>query len=85
MKNGVLAGAAVDMITCVRHCVERVGVELRDALRMASLVPARSVGLEGELGRIAPGRTARMAVLDGDLHVAATVVGRSVETYDNDN
>ena len=85
MDNGTLAGAAVEMITCVRHCVERVGVELHDVLRMASLVPARSVGLESELGRIAPGRTARIAILDGDLHVTATVVGRSVETYDNDN
>ena len=85
MGNGVLAGAAVEMITCVRHCVECVGVELRDALRMASLAPARAVGLDDELGRIVPGRPARMAVIDRDMDVTATVVGRSVETYGNDN
>lgn len=85
MAGGVLAGAALEMITAVRHLVQVVGVDLLDALRMASGVPAVAAGLEGEMGSIEAGRTARLVVLDDDLNVIATVVGRSCEIYDQDN
>jgi predicted amidohydrolase YtcJ len=42
------------------------GVRPLDALRSATLEPARAVGLEGELGSIQPGKLADLVVLDGD-------------------
>ena len=80
--DGVLAGSSLDMASAVRYCVANLGCDLVDAIRMASLVPARLMGLEDSIGRIAPGRLARMAVLDGSCRCTATVVGRSLETYE---
>jgi N-acetylglucosamine-6-phosphate deacetylase len=42
---------------------------------MASLYPAAYLGLDGELGRVAPGYRADLTLLGPDLGVLATWVG----------
>ena len=41
LDDGTLAGSNLTMDEAVRYCVERLGVGLEDALRMASLNPGR--------------------------------------------
>ena len=53
--DGTLAGAALDMATAVKNCVELLNVRLTWALRFASAEPAQFLGLGNELGRIAEG------------------------------
>ncbi|PSL49015.1 N-acetylglucosamine 6-phosphate deacetylase [Chitinophaga niastensis] len=62
--TGVLSGSCLTMIQAVRNCVEKVGIPLEEALRMASLYPARVIGREQALGRIAVGYEAAMVVID---------------------
>ncbi len=62
--DGRLAGSALDMATAVRNCVELLQVPLTLALRFASAEPARFLGLDGSLGRLAPGYRADMAAFD---------------------
>src|SRR6202166_2098519 len=45
-ENGTLAGAHLDMASAVKNAVTLVGISLDDALRAASLVPARFLGIE---------------------------------------
>jgi len=71
-ENGTLAGTGLDMATAVRNAVSLLGLELAEAARMASEYPAAFLGLEGELGRIAAGYRANLALLDDDLHVSRT-------------
>lgn len=61
--NGVLAGSCLTMIKAVQHCVEKVGITWEESWRMGSLYPARVMGKERELGKIAPGYRADFAVL----------------------
>ena len=70
--EGTLAGSNFDMASAVRSAVGHLGVALPEALRMASSVPAAFLRLGGELGRIAPGYRASLALLDDDLKVRAT-------------
>ena len=67
--NGTLAGAALDMASAVRNAVDLLGVPLVQAVRMASTYPAQFLGLDRELGRIAPGLRANLTVLDEQLGV----------------
>jgi N-acetylglucosamine-6-phosphate deacetylase len=53
--DGTLAGAHLSMIEAVRNAMALLDIELTDALIMASRTPAAFLGLESELGRIAPG------------------------------
>jgi N-acetylglucosamine-6-phosphate deacetylase len=66
------------MASAVRHAVRRLGVDLGDALRMASRTPATFLGLDRERGRIAPGFRADLVALDADLQVLATWIGGDV-------
>ncbi|UHQ23511.1 N-acetylglucosamine-6-phosphate deacetylase [Lysobacter sp. 5GHs7-4] len=68
--DGTLAGSALDMATAVRNSVQRLGLPLDEACRMASAYPADFLGLGHELGRIAPGYRADLVALDDALHVA---------------
>ena len=74
-ENGTLAGADIDMVTAVRNCVRLLGLPLEECLRMASLHPASYLGLDGLLGRLAPGYRADLTLLGTDLTVLATWVG----------
>jgi N-acetylglucosamine-6-phosphate deacetylase len=69
--EGTLAGSDLDMAGAVRNMVG-LGVGLAQALRMASAVPAAFVGLDGELGHIAPGYRASLVLLDDALTVKGT-------------
>jgi N-acetylglucosamine-6-phosphate deacetylase len=71
-EDGTLAGSNLDMASAVRNTVRRLGLSLRDALRMASLIPARFLRLDHELGRIATGFRASLVLLDDDLTVRQT-------------
>jgi len=67
--DGTLAGSALDMASAVRNTVQRLGLPLEEACRMASQYPAEFIGLGGELGRIAPGYRADLVVLDDALQL----------------
>jgi N-acetylglucosamine-6-phosphate deacetylase len=73
--DGTLAGSDLDMAGAVRNAVAHLGVALEDALRMASQAPAAFLGLDGKLGRIAPGFRADLVLLDAQLHVNESWIG----------
>jgi N-acetylglucosamine-6-phosphate deacetylase len=75
--EGRLAGADLDMATAVRNAVSMLGLDVADAVRMASINAAEFLGLR-DVGRIAPGQRANLVRLDGDLQVIETWIdGRS--------
>ncbi len=70
--GGTLAGAHLTMIEAVRNAVELMGATLPEALTMASLTPARFLGFDDQLGRIAPGYRASLVAFDSHWRVART-------------
>lgn len=76
--EGRLAGSDLDMATAVRNAVEMLGLDLATASVMASGAPASFLGLDREMGRIAPGLSADLVLLDDDLKVLETwIAGES--------
>jgi N-acetylglucosamine-6-phosphate deacetylase len=80
-EEGTLAGAHLDMASAVRNAVRLAKVPLEDALRAASLTPARFLGVENERGAIVPGARADLAALTDKLTVAATWIDGEIESY----
>lgn len=72
LDDGTLAGSNLTMDEAVRYCVEQLGEDLEDTLRMASLNPAAFLRLDHELGRVKPGYLASLVHLDNDLQVIGT-------------
>jgi N-acetylglucosamine-6-phosphate deacetylase len=50
-----------------------LGVPLADAVRMATILPARRLGLAGKKGIIAVGADADLVMLTPDLHIAGVM------------
>ncbi|EGR0234593.1 N-acetylglucosamine-6-phosphate deacetylase [Vibrio vulnificus] len=78
-ENGTLGGSALTMIEAVENTVEHVGIALDEALRMATLYPAKAIGVDAQLGRIKKGYIANLTIFDRDFNVKATVVNGQYE------
>jgi len=72
--DGKLAGSGLTLLQAVRNCVQHVRLPLAESLRMASLYPARVLGLHHQLGRVAPGYQADLCLFDAAFNVHATVL-----------
>lgn len=70
-----LASGVLPLIDGVRTMHRAAGVPLAEAVRMASLTPARVLGVEAEVGSLEPGKRADLVVLDADLQVRRVYVG----------
>jgi N-acetylglucosamine-6-phosphate deacetylase len=73
--DGTLAGTNLDMVAAVRNLVTLAGVSVPEATRMASIVPARLLGVERTHGSIAVGQRADWVQLNADLHPRETWIG----------
>ena len=73
LENGALAGSVLLMNVAVKNVVEKVGVPLIDVIDMATINPARNLGVDKEMGSIALGKKANLTVLDKDFSVVMTI------------
>lgn len=73
--DGTLAGAHVAMDKSLRNIIAFTGLGLIDALRMASVTPARALRLDHGPGRIAAGTRASISLFDETLSAIGVVSG----------
>ncbi|WP_448875814.1 N-acetylglucosamine-6-phosphate deacetylase [Enterobacter hormaechei] len=80
-ENGTLSGSSLTMIEGVRNLVDHCGIALEEVLRMATLYPARAIGVDKQLGGIAPGMVANLTAFTHDYKIIKTIVnGNEVVT-----
>jgi N-acetylglucosamine-6-phosphate deacetylase len=74
MPDGkAFAGSISTMQQCLQHIVQVVGLSLREGLQMATETPARILGVEEDVGRLATGCYADLLILN-----RATLEPRSI-------
>ncbi len=69
LDDGTLAGAAITLMDAVRYATRTLEIALADALKMATLTPARLLRVDHRLGRLKPGFAADLVHLADDLSV----------------
>jgi N-acetylglucosamine-6-phosphate deacetylase len=73
------AGSVATFDRLVRNMVYVAGVNLPEAVRMASTTPARIMGVDDKKGSIAIGKDADLVIFDAQINVSTTMVnGRIV-------
>ncbi len=70
--NNTLSGSNLTMLKAVENCVEHVGIDLAEAINMASLYPAQLTQMHKK-GKIAEGYDADMLIFTDDFKVQGTV------------
>jgi N-acetylglucosamine-6-phosphate deacetylase len=71
-EHDTIAGASLDMASAVRNAIGLLGLDLTEAAAMASRCPAEFLGLGQEIGRIAPGYRANLALVNSSMQVHRT-------------
>ncbi|HAX93872.1 MAG TPA: N-acetylglucosamine-6-phosphate deacetylase, partial [Bacteroidales bacterium] len=77
LPDGTLSGSALTMMKAVENCVRNVSIPLEEALRMASLYPARVMGIS-DRGRIETGCRADLVVFDEEFRIHKVSLNGSV-------
>lgn len=72
--SGVLAGSVLHLNHGVRNVLSWTGLSVPEAIRTATLTPAKSVGLETLVGSLEPGKRANIAIFDSNFETRATFV-----------
>ncbi|TLS78897.1 N-acetylglucosamine-6-phosphate deacetylase [Photobacterium damselae] len=68
-EDGTIAGAAITMIEGLRNLIQHVGLSREEALRMASLYPAKAIKIDDSYGKIAEGYKANIVLLNDNNQV----------------
>ena len=72
MPDGTLSGSALTMLKAVQNCVEHVGINLGEAVNMASLYPAQLAGLKTK-GKVDAGYDADLIIFDAEFNTVFTI------------
>ena len=76
---GALAGSVITMRQALKNMVS-LGIPLHEALKMASLIPARAAGVDRERGSIVEGKRADLVTLTDDFAVSIAIVGGTIRS-----
>ncbi len=72
MPDGTLSGSCLTMLKAAQNCVEHVGIDLAEAINMASLYPAQ-LASKTKKGKVAAGYDADLIVFNDSFEVQGTV------------
>ncbi|MCP9749897.1 N-acetylglucosamine-6-phosphate deacetylase [Ferruginibacter sp. HRS2-29] len=73
-KEGKLAGAAISMAEAVQNAMQYLEVSLVKAIAMATVHPAKAIGMENNIGYIKPGYQARFVVFNDEFSQYETLI-----------
>jgi len=68
------AGSIATMNLCIRNMINLVGLSIQDAIKMATLNPAKVIGVDEKKGSLARGKDADLVVFDKNINILTTVV-----------
>lgn len=74
-RSRCLAGSTKPLFAAIRTMVEQAGVPLSEAVAMATLVPARSLGLEDSLGSLKLGARADLILFSPEWTLSGVWIG----------
>lgn len=74
LADGTIAGAASDLYADMLNAVS-FGIDRDEAIRAATILPAREIGRADEIGSIEAGKYADFVVCDGELNAMAVYIG----------
>ena len=77
LADGTIAGSVTNLYDCMRKAVE-FGIPREQAILSATIIPARQLGREAEIGSIEQGKLADFVVCGEDLTKKAVYLGGSL-------
>ena len=73
LSDGTLAGSMLKMIDGARNMMHLAGASIHDIVRMASINPAKQIGVYDRKGSIEIGKDADILLLDKNYNIVYTI------------
>lgn len=77
-ESGSLAGSTLKIKNGVKNIKKATGIDLYEAVRLASIVPAKAMGMDEKIGSIKEGKKANITIIDDDFNIYMTIVDGTV-------
>lgn len=78
LENGSLAGSTLNLRDSVYNMVKWMDIPIQDAVRMASLNPAKAIKIDDRKGSIEIGKDADLILFDKNINIKAGIVGGNI-------
>jgi len=78
LTRDAFAGSVATMDRCVRNMVKLVGLSIQDAVKMATINPAKVIGVDDKKGSLVKGKDADVVIFDENINVVMTIVGGKI-------
>ena len=75
LKDGTIAGSVLKLNHAIKNMLDNTDLTIPEAVAMASLTPARCIGLDGCKGSIEVGKDADLALADDQFEISTTILG----------
>jgi N-acetylglucosamine-6-phosphate deacetylase len=74
MDRTAFAGSVATADRLIRTMINLAGVSLTDAVKMATIVPARIIGVDKQKGSLVPGKDADIVIFDDKINIDKTII-----------
>lgn len=81
LENGGLAGSTLNLKDAVYNMVTMLNIPIQDAVRMASLSPAKAIGVSKHKGSIEIGKDADMLLFDDDINISSVFISGNCVSF----
>jgi len=68
LSDGTIAGSVTNLFDCMCKAIE-FGIPAEEAVAAATMNPAKSIGIYGEVGSLTPGKRADVILVDKDWNL----------------
>ncbi len=79
LADGTIAGSVTNLYECMRKAVS-MGIPKETAIKAATINPAKSIGIEKEVGSLEEGKIADILFVDEELNLQKVMVGGKLKT-----
>lgn len=74
LESGTLAGSTLKLKDAVVNMLNEADISFENALKMATINPARALGLDSEIGSIEKGKKADIVAVDSENNIAFVMI-----------
>ncbi|QXM06267.1 N-acetylglucosamine-6-phosphate deacetylase [Crassaminicella indica] len=85
LEDGTLAGSILKLNEAVRNIRDYTDYKINEIINMASLNPARAIGVDDQLGSIQKGKIADLVIFDESMNVISTIIDGNIVYEVNTN
>ncbi|SHK08103.1 N-acetylglucosamine-6-phosphate deacetylase [Tepidibacter formicigenes] len=74
LENKTLAGSILKLNEAVKNIKDNTNYKLNEIVNMASLNPAKAIGLDDKLGSIGKGKMSDLVIFDKNINILKTII-----------